>query len=172
MIMSQSSNNYAIASICEAQKDIDPQRKVKANVTLNLNWHESGCIDEWWWWEQAQWQRASTWENVKDLWQPSGGVSTLLKPLFEAPCYRIKVNSRGGASEKGHHKSYVIVEMQRLHIWNSLILLGILCCHQLDFKNWNLPPQLSFLLFVSKISTPGTLQLLSENKELLLWLKG
>lgn len=37
MIMSQSSNNYDIASTCEAQKDIDPQRKLKANVTLNLN---------------------------------------------------------------------------------------------------------------------------------------
>lgn len=54
------------------------------------------------------------------------------------------------------HKSYVTVEMQRLHICNSLISLGILCCQPLGCKNRNLPAQLSLLLFVSKISTPGT----------------
>lgn len=37
MIVTQSNNNYAIASIYAAQKNIDPQRKVNANVTLNLN---------------------------------------------------------------------------------------------------------------------------------------
>lgn len=37
MSITQSSNYYAITSTCEAQKDYDPQRKVKANVTLNLN---------------------------------------------------------------------------------------------------------------------------------------
>lgn len=38
MIMTQSSNNFEIASICEAQKNIDPQRKLEANVILNKNW--------------------------------------------------------------------------------------------------------------------------------------
>lgn len=84
----------------------------------------------------------------------------------------MKVNSMENPSEKGHHKSYVIVEMQRLRIWNSLISSGTLCYYQLGWKNWNLPPQLSLPLCVSKISTPGIPQLLSHNEELLLWLKG
>lgn len=35
--ITQSINNYAVTSVCEAQKGFDPQRKVKVNVTLNLN---------------------------------------------------------------------------------------------------------------------------------------
>ena len=35
--ITQSSNNYAITGTPEAQKDFAPERKVKANVTLNLS---------------------------------------------------------------------------------------------------------------------------------------
>lgn len=37
MMVPQSSKNYARVSTCAAQMDIDLQRKVKVNVTLNLN---------------------------------------------------------------------------------------------------------------------------------------
>lgn len=48
-----------------SSRDNDPQRKAKANGTLNWNWQESGHIDDWWWWEQARWWGAchrQTWE--------------------------------------------------------------------------------------------------------------
>lgn len=155
-----------------SSQDNDPQRKAKANVTLNWNWQESGHIDDGWWWEQAQrwgaWHR-QTWELSLAA---SGGVWARVQPLSGVPCLSMKVNSMENPSEKGHHKSYIIVEMQRLHIWNSLISSGTLCYYQLGWKNWNLPPQLSLPLCVSKISTPGIPQLLSHNEELLLWLKG
>lgn len=61
------------------------------------------------------------------------------------------------------------VKVWYLKLWFHLASNAIT---SLAEKNWKLPPQLSLWLFVSKISTPGTLQLLSHKKELLLWLKG
>lgn len=105
-------------------------------------------------------------------WQHSRGLSALTQLLFEVPCLRMKVNSRGSPSEKGHHKSCIMWRCKDFVSHTVWCHLAYYCYHQLGWKNWNLPPQLSLPLFVSKISTPGIPQLLSQNKELLLWLKG
>ena len=98
-------------------------------------------------------------DNWRDLWLHSGGLSAWAEPLFRVSRSRIKVNPRG-IPEKGHGKSYIIVEMQRQN-WNSLISSGIQFGHQLGWKKLKSAPT-AVPTSVSEISTPGTPQLLSQ----------
>lgn len=165
--MTQSSNNYAIVNTCEAQ-DRCPhhsplqESESETNFTLNLNWHEGGQNNDN---ENrhsgGEPQYRKTW---KSLWQQSGDAASFWHVMPQ--------NNGKFHGESFRERSSQMVEIERLHNWNSLIVSGILCYYELGWKNWNLPPQLLLPLHVSKISTPGTPQLLSHNEELLLWLKG